>query len=53
VNFLEDGRPFVEVHVRKRGKPADGRVYSEVTGGGDSRPNPFWIHGVSISCSAW
>jgi hypothetical protein len=41
VNSIEERRPFVEIQVRERGKPADGRVDARVTGGGDSRPNPF------------
>jgi hypothetical protein len=41
VDLLKDGRPFGEVHVLKRGEPADGRVDAKVTGGGGSRPNSF------------
>jgi hypothetical protein len=41
VDFLEDGRPFGEVHVLKRGEPPDGRIDTRVTGGNWSRPHPF------------
>jgi hypothetical protein len=49
VHSLKYGRPVGQVHVLKRGEPLDGRVDPGVTGGGESRPNSFWIHGVSIS----
>jgi hypothetical protein len=41
VDGLEDGRPLGQVHVLKRGEPADGRVHPGVTGAGENRPNPF------------
>jgi hypothetical protein len=41
VDLLEDGGPVGQVHVVERGEPADGRVDTGVTGGGESRPNPF------------
>ena len=41
VDGLKDGRPLGQVHVLKRGEPADGRVHPGVTGGGESRPNSF------------
>jgi hypothetical protein len=52
VHCLEDGRPLGQVHVLERGETADGRVDAGVTGGGESRPNPFGFHHVSISFSA-
>jgi hypothetical protein len=41
VHCLEDGRPLGQVHVLDGGETADGRVDAGVTGGGESRPNPF------------
>ncbi len=41
VDFREDGRPFGQVHVLDRGESLDDRVDTGVTGGGQSRPNPF------------
>jgi hypothetical protein len=41
VDFFKYGGPFGEFHVLKRGEPADGRVDTRVTGGGESRPNSF------------
>ena len=41
VDALKDGGPLGQVHVLKRGEPADGRVDARVTGGGESRPNSF------------
>jgi hypothetical protein len=41
VYLLEHGRLVGQVHVIERGEPADGRVDPGVTGGGESRPNPF------------
>ena len=41
VDGLKDGRPLGQVHVLKRGEPADGRVDARVTGGGERRPNSF------------
>jgi hypothetical protein len=41
VDGLKDGRPLGQVHVLKRGEPADGRVHPGVTGGAESRPNSF------------
>jgi hypothetical protein len=52
VHFLEDRRPFVEIHALKRGERLDGRVDALVTGGDESRPNSFRIHGLAISSGA-
>jgi hypothetical protein len=41
VHLLQDGGPVGQVHVVERGEAADGRVDPGVTGGGESRPNPF------------
>ena len=41
VHPLKDGGPLGQVHVLKRGEPADGRVDATVTGGGERRPNSF------------
>ena len=41
VHGLKYGRPLGQVHVLKRGEPADDRVDARVTGGVESRPNSF------------
>jgi hypothetical protein len=46
VDICEDGGPLGEVIVLNRGEPADGRVDTGVTGGGESWPSLFRIHRV-------
>jgi hypothetical protein len=46
VDIFEYGGPLGEVNAINRGEPVDGRVNTEVTGGGESWPNPFCIHRV-------
>jgi hypothetical protein len=41
VDLLEDGGAVGQVYVVEGGELADGRVDPGVTGGGESRPNPF------------
>ena len=49
VDIFEYGGPLGEVNAINRGEPVDGRVNTEVTGGGESWPNPFCIHRVFLS----
>jgi hypothetical protein len=44
VDVFKDRRPLGEVHLLDRGESRDGRVDTRVTGGGESRTRPFWIH---------
>ena len=44
MHLFEDGWPLVEVDLVEVGKPFDGLVDPGVSGGGESRPSPFFVH---------
>ena len=44
MHLFEDGGPLVEVDLVEVAEPFDGLVDPGVSGGGESRPSPFFVH---------